>query len=123
MCHSDGGKCSQGVSWCVCAFFLFSQRECSFLYMGPTFIHDKVTLPNYLCARNLLDFDFIKRKLPQDMSDVMSFDSEQYRRVFHKASECSPAAKFIKCNDVWFMLRLTAVFFPMLGSIRSWSGA
>ena len=45
--------------------------------MGPTFIHDKVTLPNYLYARNLLDFDFIKRKLPQDMSNVISFDTAE----------------------------------------------
>ena len=38
------------------------------------------------------------------MSDVISFDSKQYHRVFHKASECFPRCpswKIFKCDDVW----------------------
>ena len=103
-------------------FFLFSQSECSFLYMGPTFIHEKVVLPEYLRARNVLQYEYIKGKLPQQMSDVISLDNEQFRKIFHKTSMCSPTAKFVKCDNVWVYAPSHCCFFSdvRINEILEW---
>ena len=57
-------------------------------------------LPVYLSSRDTLHFDLVRSKIPKEMCDEIVFDSEQFKKSFHKTSE-STTPKFIKCNDVW----------------------
>ena len=117
------------VFWCMFVLtFLFSQSESSFLYMGPTFIHEKVVLPEYLRARNVLQYEYIKGKLPQQMSDVISPDSKQFckifhnTKIFHKTSTYSPTVKFVKCDNVWVYALSHCCFFSdvRMNEILEW---
>ena len=68
-----------------------------FLYFGTKFIQDKLILPEYIHGRGILDYEYIKPKLSQQMVEIMSLE---FQKAF-KTSKSFPTNRFVKCGDVW----------------------